>query len=477
MILLSLELDGHHICAATAIGDYWALTVAHCVTDVPADNLTLRAGTILRENNGTVHSIKNIITHHDFVEAELDNDIALIQVAEPFSGNQYVKYVVLPVQDEKVPIGTHAVVAGWGKTLRNLEAPSPVLRHASVNVVEIKNCEERISKPVVTINMICGERKGQQTFKFDLVPDKLLHRKALEGLGIKPGTSGSEAKNSDHCTTEAVKLGVNVFNIMTHSRKDLPLMRLCLRFLVERRLIWEIILSFYAIQTLGSTQCFGKVVEDNAFLTTQLFPYTDVKHSIVFSCLSGVAVEHIRTGQFCAATVMNNVWAISAAHCFIHISNPEVLQVRSGSLELNSGGIVHPFEKVISHPGFGTGKTLSDDIALIKSRFYGESSPILLDVTLDILDNDNCSKEPFFEKLEDFDFGISEGMICTETLGKDTTAGDSGGPLLLKKGKDSTLIGVVSFGEGSGDPGDPGVYTNVVYYKRWIYLETVSFPE
>nr|CAD7408300.1 unnamed protein product [Timema poppensis] len=285
--------------------------------------------------------------------------------------------------------------------------------------------------------------------------------------------------------------------------------------------------SSYAIHTLGSTQCFGEVVEENnAFLTTQLFPYTDVKRSIVFSCLSGVAVEHIRTGQFCAATIMNNVWAISAAHCFIHISNPEVLQVRSGSLELNSGGIVHPFEKVISHPGFGTGKTLSDDIALIKSRFYGESSPILLDVTLDILDNDNCSKEPFFEKLEDFDFGISEGMICTETLGKDTTAqdetkqtdksvflnelkasplglepqneeksllqvlavssadiiynmfqGDSGGPLLIKEGNDFTLIGVVSFGEGSGDPGDPGVYTNVVYYKRWIYLETVSFPE
>nr|CAD7261714.1 unnamed protein product [Timema shepardi] len=446
---------------------------------VPADNLALRAGTILRENNGTVHSIKNIITHHDFVEAELDNDIALIQVAEPFSGNQYVKYVVLPVQDEKVPIGTHAVVAGWGKTLRNLEAPSPVLRHASVNVVEIKNCEERISKPVVTINMICGERKGQQSFKFDLVPDKLLHRKALEGLGIKPGTSGSEAKNSDH---------------------------------------WS--------------QCFQH---------HDAFKERSTTNEVVSKILGGekadlgdypflVAVEHIRTGQFCAATVMNNVWAISAAHCFIHISNPEVLQVRSGSLELNSGGIVHPFEKVISHPGFGTGKTLSDDIALIKdedklikvteqmhakeeenetndegdeeemlsgtyanisparkevhenlskqtSRFYGESSPILLDVTLDILDNDNCSKEPFFEKLEDFDFGISEGMICTETLGKDTTAGDSGGPLLLKKGKDSTLIGVVSFGEGSGDPGDPGVYTNVVYYKRWIYLETVSFPE
>nr|CAD7610191.1 unnamed protein product [Timema genevievae] len=88
-------------------------------------------------------------------------------VAEPFSQNQYVKYVVLPVQDEKVPLGTHAIVAGWGKTLRDIEAPSPVLRHASVNVVEMKNCEERVPKPVVTIHMICGERKGQQLFKGD----------------------------------------------------------------------------------------------------------------------------------------------------------------------------------------------------------------------------------------------------------------------------------------------------------------------
>nr|CAD7611540.1 unnamed protein product [Timema genevievae] len=215
---------------------------------------------------------------------------------------------------------------------------------------------------------------------------------------------------------------------------------------------------------------------------------------------------------------MNNVWAISAAHCFGDYSNPKVLQARSGSLELNSGGIVHPFEKVISHPGFGSGKKLSDDIALIKvekpftdnpyvkyvklpkvekgsylktgtkvvsagwgitsmSRFYGESSPILLDVTLDILDNDKCSQEPFFDKFAEYGLGITEGMICTETLGKDTTAGDSGGPLLLKEGNDSTLIGVVSFGEGSGKLGDPGVYTSVVYYKKWIYLETVSFPE
>ncbi|CAG2060059.1 unnamed protein product [Timema podura] len=62
-----------------------------------------------------------------------------------------------PAQQETSALANYAT--------KDIEAPSPVLRHASVNVVEMKNCEERVPKPVVTIHMICGERKGQQLFK------------------------------------------------------------------------------------------------------------------------------------------------------------------------------------------------------------------------------------------------------------------------------------------------------------------------
>ncbi|CAG2056197.1 unnamed protein product, partial [Timema podura] len=155
----------------------------------------------------------------------------------------------------------------------------------------------------------------------------------------------------------------------------------------------------------------------------------------------------------------------------------------------------NPYVKYVKLPKVEKGSYLKTGTKVVSagwgitsmSRFYGESSPILLDVTLDILDNDKCSQEPFFEKFEEYGLGITEGMICTETLGKDTTAvsiasfqGVSGileDLYLLKEGNDSTLIGVVSFGEGSGKLGDPGVYTSVVYYKKWIYLNTVSFPE
>lgn len=46
--------------------------------------------------------------------------------------------------------------------------------------------------------------------------------------------------------------------------------------------------------------------------------------------------------------------------------------------------------------------------------------------------------------------------------------GDSGGPLACATDDVSFLYGIVSWGEGCGRSGKPGVYTNVVKYIDWI---------
>jgi secreted trypsin-like serine protease len=54
----------------------------------------------------------------------------------------------------------------------------------------------------------------------------------------------------------------------------------------------------------------------------------------------------------------------------------------------------------------------------------------------------------------------------------DASQGDSGGPLLYNyKGK-YQLIGLVSWGKGSGVTGYPTVYTYVNYYRNWIKKKT-----
>ena len=54
----------------------------------------------------------------------------------------------------------------------------------------------------------------------------------------------------------------------------------------------------------------------------------------------------------------------------------------------------------------------------------------------------------------------------------DTCQGDSGGPLLHVSNGKYQLIGLVSWGNGCGVTGYPGVYTYVNYFRYWIKENT-----
>ena len=53
-----------------------------------------------------------------------------------------------------------------------------------------------------------------------------------------------------------------------------------------------------------------------------------------------------------------------------------------------------------------------------------------------------------------------------------TLQGDSGGPLHASIGGQMFQIGVVSYGDGCGRAGYPGVYTRISSYKDWIRQTT-----
>ena len=86
--------------------------------------------------------------------------------------------------------------------------------------------------------------------------------------------------------------------------------------------------------------------------------------------------------------------------------------------------------------------------------------------------------------------GIQDCMVCATALGpNDVAHGDSGqssidlnkfwinfkifyywkgGPLIVTQNEVQYLIGIVSFSRSSGSVSIPGVYTNVLYYRKWI---------
>jgi hypothetical protein len=85
----------------------------------------------------------------------------------------------------------------------------------------------------------------------------------------------------------------------------------------------------------------------------------------------------------------------------------------------------------------------------------GFQSTTLLEAQVPIVGDSACST-----RLGASGFS-STSMVCAGGGSTDTCGGDSGGPLIVPRAGEFTLVGVTSWGLGCGQPGDPGVYARV----------------
>uniref|UniRef100_A0A6B0VBA0 limulus clotting factor C n=1 Tax=Ixodes ricinus TaxID=34613 RepID=A0A6B0VBA0_IXORI len=101
-----------------------------------------------------------------------------------------------------------------------------------------------------------------------------------------------------------------------------------------------------------------------------------------------------------------------------------------------------------------------------RTKYNGESSSDLREVSLPIVSNKECSK--VFQDV----VKITDGMICAGDITgkKDACQGDSGGPLMWYSSVFERwyVIGVVSFGVKCAEKGYYGTYTWVEKYLDWI---------
>jgi prostatin (serine protease 8) len=217
--------------------------------------------------------------------------------------------------------------------------------------------------------------------------------------------------------------------------------------------------------------------------------------------------------HFCAGSILNNQWIITAAHCVDAVSGMEnLVVVKAGKHNIQSTEDSEQTAQVsqaIQHENY-QGGVGPYDIGLLKLKTplkltdrvqaielaSPESDPTgeawlcgwgstsrsafpdmpskLQQVKMEYLDRATCHEAV---KRLTGSSPVHETNVCTGPLDEGISAcsGDSGGPLITRNGQKAIQTGIVSWGIiPCGTTGAPSVYARISKFNDWIAQKTAS---
>ncbi|XP_075851584.1 putative serine protease 45 [Microcebus murinus] len=218
----------------------------------------------------------------------------------------------------------------------------------------------------------------------------------------------------------------------------------------------------------------------------------------------------IENEHVCGGALINSSWVVTAAHCILGTKEYSVMLGTSKLQPVNvTRALWIPVKDIIMHPKYWGQNFIIGDVALlhlhtpvifsnyvqpiclpepnlnlkvgtqcwvtgwsqVKQRFSADSvlTTELQEAEVFIMDNKRCDRiyhrKSIFPRVIRL---VLKDMVCATNYGDNLCNGDSGGPLACEVEGRWILAGVLSWEKACAKAENPGVYTRVTKYTKWI---------